>query len=58
MSNNRYMVLAKDNLLDLEEQVNDWLDRGWQLQGGIGVSNKKSGEVKYLQAMFKEKKEK
>ena len=45
---NPYKVLSATSLLVLERQVNEYLQRGWVLQGGVV----KDGDI-YMQAMIK-----
>lgn len=44
-----YSVVKENNINDLQEKVNTLIERGWILQGGIGVSS----NGYYVQAMIK-----
>ncbi len=48
------VTAAYDDLEHLEKQVNAFLIRGWQLQGGIAVVRTAAGTNLYYQALTKE----
>lgn len=58
----RYEALIKDNVIALEEQVNEFIAKGWRPLGGIAVTAfgwpDDDGHVQkstqYLQAMIRE----
>ena len=41
-----YKILESSNLEDLEEQVNEKINQGWKLQGGVAVT-----EFRFIQAI-------
>ena len=46
----KYKVIATDSFYDLEERVNQMLQSGWWLEGGIAVVNWQHGS-EFYQAM-------
>lgn len=53
----KYKVIDKIELIDLERDVNNHIESGWKLQGGISVSRARySGgtyQLRYYQALVK-----
>ena len=41
------------SVMKLEKKVNDLLQQGWKLQGGVSVSKSTSGRIVMTQAMIK-----
>ena len=54
----KYKIIDGVTLIDLEVQVNNHLESGWKLQGGISVSTVRyygsTYELRYYQALIKE----
>ncbi|WP_417214292.1 DUF1737 domain-containing protein [Bizionia sp.] len=54
----KYKVIDQVFLNDLEKEVNNHIESGWKLQGGISVSRARySGhneQLRYYQALIKE----
>lgn len=48
----KYMLLALPDARGLQTEVNIWLRKGWELQGGAGAAISNSGSV-FTQAMVK-----
>lgn len=48
------LVFSKESWMDFCIQVTDFLEDGWQLQGGVAITVE-NGETKYFQAMIKPK---
>jgi hypothetical protein len=53
----KYKVIDEMILIDLEKEVNNHIESGWKLQGGISVSRARhSGgtyQLRYYQALVK-----
>lgn len=50
------MILSDERRIDLAKSVNSALRHGWELQGGIAVSNwTNEGNCYFYQAMVREK---
>ncbi len=50
----RYLILERSTPLDLEREVNESLQEGWELQGGISTyHDSRAGRAYYTQAIIK-----
>jgi hypothetical protein len=54
----KYKVIDAIHLVELEKEVNNHIESGWKLQGGISVARAKhsggSYELRHYQALIKE----
>lgn len=48
----QYMIAEEDNAKDLMALVNEYLEEGWALQGGVSVCVDQ-GRTSYVQALIK-----
>ncbi len=51
-----YKVILGSSILDLEQQINEFLKMNWQLQGGVSVRYNRgvgNNEMFYAQAIVK-----
>ena len=48
------MVVENRNIKDLTDKVNELLNEGWKLAGGIGIGNYTLGCEDYFQALFRD----
>lgn len=51
-----YKIIEKNSYQELEVKVNEYLQAGWELVGGIVCSRKINMLDKYIQAMIKKDK--
>lgn len=47
----KYKVITKLDIRKLEEEIDDHLEQGWKLQGGISSCAKYGTTIEYAQAM-------
>ena len=57
MSKKEYYVVCSDDVDNLIENVQYFLDDGWGLQGGISLSISRYSDSVYAQALVREAKE-
>lgn len=48
----KYELVVRDGMRSMEEAVNEMLEEGWKLQGGVSISED-SNTLCYCQAMIK-----
>jgi hypothetical protein len=49
-----YKVIGVNDIVELEQQVNYWLSKGWVCQGGVCVTQTLTATVRlYTQALVK-----
>ena len=48
-----FRIVTHHKQKEFEKFVNDWLNTGWQLQGGVSTTTELSGDIIYSIAMIK-----
>ena len=49
----QYKVVKEDSISDLESAVNDWIQGGYEPQGGVAVATNETTYYVYYQAMVR-----
>lgn len=49
----KYELVVRDGFRAMNEEVNELLKEGWQLQGGTSISHAHNGTIYYCQAIIK-----
>jgi hypothetical protein len=55
--NKDYIILEADNSAELQAQVSEFLESGWQPLGGVSVSNGLLGFNRFFCASFNKRKQ-
>lgn len=50
----RYKIAVKDNAFALQQEVNSLLSEGWELAGGIAMTQDTNGTKSFAQALTKQ----
>ena len=52
-----YRIINRESKDDLEITIDEWLTKGWELQGGISLTDRQwSRAINWIQAMVRKKK--
>ena len=52
----QYKIIKRGNQSSFEREVNNHLEIGWELQGGVSHTQDQYGNVSFVQSMIKEDK--